>query len=87
VYPVPPKKAVGMDVHFIEKRRRGLQRYANFIANHPVLHKDPTVVAFLTWNDVASTDVRISKATGRRMGQSPTPVKLAVRYRTTCMIV
>ncbi|KAI8901256.1 hypothetical protein BC833DRAFT_578556 [Globomyces pollinis-pini] len=46
---LPPKKAVGMDNAFIERRRRGLLRFISFIGNHPVFSKDKFVIAFFTW--------------------------------------
>ncbi|KAJ3257722.1 Sorting nexin mvp1 [Boothiomyces macroporosus] len=45
---IPPKKAVGVDAAFIEQRRKGLSRFMNFIANHPVISKDPQIHAFFT---------------------------------------
>ncbi|KAJ3303857.1 Sorting nexin mvp1 [Kappamyces sp. JEL0829] len=45
---LPPKKAVGVDSVFIERRRRGLSRFLNFVGNHPVLSLDPIFKAFLT---------------------------------------
>ncbi|KND04096.1 uncharacterized protein SPPG_08941 [Spizellomyces punctatus DAOM BR117] len=44
---LPPKK-VGADEAFLERRRRGLSRFINMIANHPVLREDEAVIAFLT---------------------------------------
>ncbi|KAJ3271287.1 Sorting nexin mvp1 [Terramyces sp. JEL0728] len=45
---IPPKKAVGVDAAFIEQRRKGLSRFMNLIANHPVISKDPQIHAFFT---------------------------------------
>lgn len=36
------------DVTFIEKRRRGLIRFANALVKHPVLSQEQLVVMFLT---------------------------------------
>lgn len=36
------------DVTFIEKRRRGLIRFANALVRHPVLSQEQLVVMFLT---------------------------------------
>ncbi|KAI9199448.1 uncharacterized protein BJ171DRAFT_518457 [Polychytrium aggregatum] len=51
--PTLPPKAVGgqSDPVFLEKRRRGLLRFINFIVNHPVLHADSEVVEFLQSKD------------------------------------
>ncbi|KAL2917240.1 Sorting nexin mvp1 [Polyrhizophydium stewartii] len=51
---LPPKKAVGADQVFIEKRRRSLARFMNFVVNHPVFRKDDMVFNFLIW----STDIQ-----------------------------
>ncbi|RUP45908.1 hypothetical protein BC936DRAFT_147597 [Jimgerdemannia flammicorona] len=45
---MPPKKLGGIDDAFLEKRRKGLARFINFVARHPVLRADEVVVAFLT---------------------------------------
>jgi hypothetical protein len=45
---LPPKKAVGADTAFLEKRRRGLLRFLNFAANHPALRSDEILIVFLT---------------------------------------
>jgi hypothetical protein len=45
---LPPKKAVGADTAFLEKRRRGLLRFLNFVANHPSMRSDEIVTVFLT---------------------------------------
>nr|KAJ3422907.1 Sorting nexin mvp1 [Polyrhizophydium stewartii] len=39
---------------FIEKRRRSLARFMNFVVNHPVFRKDDMVFNFLIW----STDIQ-----------------------------
>ncbi|ORY05408.1 hypothetical protein K493DRAFT_310955, partial [Basidiobolus meristosporus CBS 931.73] len=44
---LPPKK-IGGDKTFLERRRKGLSRFINFIARHPVLKNDNITVAFLT---------------------------------------
>lgn len=36
------------DTSFIEKRRRGLVRFANALVRHPVLSQEQLVVMFLT---------------------------------------
>lgn len=36
------------DVTFIEKRRRGLIRFANALVRHPILSQEQLVVMFLT---------------------------------------
>ena len=46
---LPPKKAVGVDQAFIERRRKGLVRFINYVANHPVMRLDSMVLAFLTF--------------------------------------
>ncbi|KAL1925654.1 uncharacterized protein VTP21DRAFT_537 [Calcarisporiella thermophila] len=45
---MPPKKIGGMDDGFLEKRRKGLVRFINFIARHPILRDDDLVLTFLT---------------------------------------
>lgn len=44
---MPPKK-VGGDSKFIERRRRGLSRFLNYVANHSVLSQDNVIVDFFT---------------------------------------
>lgn len=39
---------IGSDVQFLERRRRSLNRYIEFISNHPIINKDKVVIAFLT---------------------------------------
>ncbi|GAN07422.1 conserved hypothetical protein [Mucor ambiguus] len=45
---LPPKKLGGRDDMFEERRRKGLVRFINSVARHPVLGKDDVVVAFLS---------------------------------------
>lgn len=45
---LPPKKIVGNNSVFLEKRRRGLSRFINAIMRHPVLRQDDMVTRFLT---------------------------------------
>jgi len=44
---LPPKR-IGADEAFLEQRRKGLARFINFVANHPVLKEDGLVSVFLT---------------------------------------
>ncbi|OZJ06509.1 hypothetical protein BZG36_00632 [Bifiguratus adelaidae] len=44
---LPPKKLGGMDDNFLEKRRKGLTRFINFIIRHPVLRQDEVVRTYL----------------------------------------
>lgn len=37
-----------VDDAFLEKRRKGLTRFINFVARHPILREDAVVVVFLT---------------------------------------
>eukprot|EP00730_Choanoeca_flexa_P001530 TRINITY_DN10675_c0_g1_i1.p1 TRINITY_DN10675_c0_g1~~TRINITY_DN10675_c0_g1_i1.p1 ORF type:complete len:506 (+),score=136.38 TRINITY_DN10675_c0_g1_i1:88-1605(+) len=51
ISPILPPKTFGggnKKPEFVEKRRRGLQRYLTFIGRHPVLRSDEVVIAFLT---------------------------------------
>ncbi|CAG8550205.1 20560_t:CDS:2, partial [Gigaspora rosea] len=43
---LPPKK-IGVDESFLEKRRKGLARFLNFIVKHPILKDDQLVEMFL----------------------------------------
>ncbi|KAG2172932.1 hypothetical protein INT44_004673 [Umbelopsis vinacea] len=45
---LPPKKLGGMDGAFLDKRRKGLTRFVNFLVCHPVLGKDDVVIKFLS---------------------------------------
>ncbi|KAL1296544.1 hypothetical protein AAFC00_000049 [Neodothiora populina] len=51
---LPPKrvaingKHIAADTTFIEKRRRGLARFANALVRHPVLREEQLVIMFLT---------------------------------------
>jgi len=52
---LPPKRVAvngthigGSDLAFVEKRRRGLVRFANALVKHPVLNQEQLVVMFLT---------------------------------------
>ncbi|KAI5251460.1 hypothetical protein E4T42_04246 [Aureobasidium subglaciale] len=68
---LPPKrvgingKHIAADNLFIEKRRRGLARFANALVRHPVLSQDQLVIMFLTvptelavWRKQASISVQ-----------------------------
>ncbi|EJD07688.1 uncharacterized protein FOMMEDRAFT_143983 [Fomitiporia mediterranea MF3/22] len=44
---LPPKR-IGPDESFIEQRRRGLQRFLNFVVNHPIIKEDGLLAVFLT---------------------------------------
>ena len=46
------------DNTFIEKRRRGLVRFANALIRHPVLSQEQLVIMFLTVPTVSSRDLR-----------------------------
>lgn len=46
--PSLPPKRIGPDQAFLEQRRKGLKRFINFIANHPILKEDGAVNVFLT---------------------------------------
>ncbi|CAJ0879973.1 7775_t:CDS:2 [Entrophospora sp. SA101] len=55
ILPILPPKKIGVNVFyfthdeaFLEKRRKGLARFLNFIARHPVLKNDDLVEMFLT---------------------------------------
>jgi hypothetical protein len=48
-------KHIAADNLFIEKRRRGLARFANALVRHPALSQDQLVIMFLT---VPTVDVR-----------------------------
>ena len=48
-------KHIAADTLFIEKRRRGLARFANALVRHPALSQDQLVIMFLT---VPTVDVR-----------------------------
>jgi sorting nexin-8 len=52
---LPPKKAVGTGPAFLERRRRGLIRFLNCIANHPVLSLDDVYISFMTYSAVRFT--------------------------------
>lgn len=51
---LPPKRLaingnhVAADLTFIEKRRKGLARFANALVRHPVLSQEQLVIMFLT---------------------------------------
>lgn len=51
---LPPKRVaingnhIAADLTFIEKRRKGLARFANALVRHPVLSQEQLVVMFLT---------------------------------------
>ncbi|KAI8644245.1 hypothetical protein BD408DRAFT_384094 [Parasitella parasitica] len=45
---LPPKKLGGRNDMFEERRRKGLVRFINSVARHPVLGKDKVVIAFLS---------------------------------------
>ncbi|KAH8549013.1 hypothetical protein BGW37DRAFT_430008, partial [Umbelopsis sp. PMI_123] len=45
---LPPKKLGGMDTAFLDKRRKGLTRFVNFLVCHPVLAQDEVVDKFLS---------------------------------------
>ncbi|KAK8241936.1 sorting nexin mvp1 [Phyllosticta capitalensis] len=51
---LPPKRPaingnyIGADAQFVERRRRGLSRFANALVRHPVLSQEQLVIMFLT---------------------------------------
>ncbi|GAB5588904.1 Sorting nexin mvp1 [Umbelopsis nana] len=45
---LPPKKLGGMDGVFLDKRRKGLARFVNFLVCHPILGQDQVVEKFLS---------------------------------------
>lgn len=45
---LPPKKLGGMDAVFLDKRRKGLTRFVNFLVCHPTLSQDEVVDKFLS---------------------------------------
>ncbi|KAI8915760.1 hypothetical protein EDD86DRAFT_196752 [Gorgonomyces haynaldii] len=47
--PLPPKKAVGMNEIFLERRRRGLLRFLQFVTNHPTIKSNALLDLFLTY--------------------------------------
>jgi sorting nexin-8 len=44
---LPPKR-MGPDQAFLEQRRKGLQRFINFVVNHPILKEDGCLGVFLS---------------------------------------
>lgn len=44
---LPPKK-ITSDAHFLESRRRALQRWLTLVSRHPVISQDPILQFFLT---------------------------------------
>ena len=46
--PSLPPKRVGPDAHFLEQRRKALQRFLNMLVNHPVTRDDGALNVFLT---------------------------------------
>ncbi|XP_072382881.1 sorting nexin-8-like [Diabrotica undecimpunctata] len=44
---LPPKKMVS-DAHFLETRRRALQRWMTLVSRHPIISQDSIVIFFLT---------------------------------------
>ncbi|KAF1815368.1 sorting nexin-like protein mvp1 [Eremomyces bilateralis CBS 781.70] len=76
---LPPKRVaingnyMTSDDSFIEKRRRGLQRFANALVRHPVLNQEQLVIMFLTvptelsvWRKQASITV-VEEFTGKAL--------------------
>lgn len=65
---LPPKRMaingnhIAADLTFVEKRRRGLARFANALVRHPVLREEQLVVMFLTVPTVRSVFVYITVA-------------------------
>ncbi|KAI0322771.1 hypothetical protein OF83DRAFT_1048610 [Amylostereum chailletii] len=45
--PQLPPKRIGPDESFLEQRRKGLQRFLNFVINHPVIKEDAVLATFL----------------------------------------
>ncbi|PWW79404.1 hypothetical protein C7212DRAFT_275497 [Tuber magnatum] len=46
--PLLPPKRLAADAAFLERRRRGLSRFANALVRHPVLSQEQLVIMFLT---------------------------------------
>ncbi|CEP15908.1 hypothetical protein [Parasitella parasitica] len=60
---LPPKKLGGRDDLFEERRRKGLVRFINSVARHPVLGKDEVVVAFLSHPSEINSWKRVNSPT------------------------
>ncbi|KAK7540373.1 sorting nexin Mvp1 [Phyllosticta citricarpa] len=76
---LPPKRPaingnyIGADAQFVERRRRGLSRFANALVRHPVLSQEQLVIMFLTvptelavWRKQAAISVQ-DEFTGRSL--------------------
>ncbi|CAG8542865.1 7661_t:CDS:10 [Paraglomus occultum] len=48
ILPALPPKKIGVDEAFLEKRRKGLARFLNYIARHPVLRHDVLFEMFIS---------------------------------------
>lgn len=63
---LPPKRVaingthIAADTTFIEKRRRGLARFANALVRHPILREEQLVVMFLTVPTVSNALVNVA---------------------------
>ncbi|KAI9021495.1 hypothetical protein CLU79DRAFT_703276, partial [Phycomyces nitens] len=55
---LPPKQVRGKDEVFLERRRKGLERFLSSVVRHPVLAKDELVAVFLTESSVLRTWLR-----------------------------
>ena len=51
------------EADFLERRRRGLNRFMNSIVRHPVLRDDDIVVAFITVPTVLQLDIELTSGT------------------------
>ncbi|KAL0086753.1 hypothetical protein F4703DRAFT_1735776, partial [Phycomyces blakesleeanus] len=55
---LPPKQVRGKDEVFLERRRKGLERFLGSIVRHPILAKDELVAVFLTESSALRTWLR-----------------------------
>ncbi|THH05409.1 hypothetical protein EW145_g4817 [Phellinidium pouzarii] len=46
--PQLPPKRIGPDDSFLEQRKKGLQRFLNFVVNHPIIKEDGLLAVFLS---------------------------------------
>ncbi|KAI0050962.1 hypothetical protein FA95DRAFT_1630968 [Auriscalpium vulgare] len=69
--PQLPPKRIGPDESFLEQRKKGLQRFLNFVINHPVIKDDALLITFLvepsfeTWRKHASISLEEESASKR----------------------
>ncbi|KAG9001468.1 Sorting nexin mvp1 [Tulasnella sp. JGI-2019a] len=76
ILPHLPPKRLGPDASFLEQRRKGLNRFLNFVINHPIISTDGVLSAFLsessfeTWRKNSTGISLEEESSGKRIDRT-----------------